>query len=129
MLDYDNTNFNLCNFSEPPQFILKLPPTTFVKQSVGHRFECKVTSTRSPNVCWYKNNQKLTDGGNYKILFVDSTACLQLHNTKFEDNGVYSCEAHNDAGSVSCSTVLTVQGQLLNIYSILAHVTVSWMLK
>lgn len=67
-------------------------------------------------MCWYKNDQKLTDGGNYKIMFVDSTAYLQLHTARFEDNGVYTCEAHNDAGSASCSTVLTVQGQLLNRY-------------
>lgn len=51
-------------------------------------------------------------------MFVDSTAYLQLRTTRFEDNGVYTCEAHNDAGSESCSSVLTVQGQLLNIYSI-----------
>uniref|UniRef100_A0A667WR14 Ig-like domain-containing protein n=1 Tax=Myripristis murdjan TaxID=586833 RepID=A0A667WR14_9TELE len=55
-------------------------------------------------------------GDNYKIMFADSTAYLQLRTTKFEDNGVYTCEAHNDAGSASCSTILTVQGQLLNGY-------------
>lgn len=65
-------------------------------------------------MCWYKNDHKITDGGNYKVMFVDSTAYLQLHTTRFEDSGVYTCEAHNDAGSVSCSTVLTVQGQKPN---------------
>lgn len=67
---------------------------------------------------WYKNDQKIADGNNYKMMFVDSTAYLQLRTTRFEDNGVYTCEAHNDAGSVSCSTILTVQGQLLNICSV-----------
>uniref|UniRef100_A0A3Q3SIW3 Ig-like domain-containing protein n=1 Tax=Mastacembelus armatus TaxID=205130 RepID=A0A3Q3SIW3_9TELE len=94
---------------EPPQFILKLPPTTFVKQPEAHRFECKATSSQSLNMCWYKNDQKITDGGNYKLMFVDSTAYLQLNASTFEDNGVYTCEAHNDAGSANCSTVLTVQ--------------------
>ena len=51
-------------------------------------------------------------------MFVDSTAYLQLRTTRFEDNGVYTCEAHNDAGSASCSTILTVQGQLLNIFNV-----------
>lgn len=106
------------DFAEPPQFVLKLPPTTFVKLCEGHRFECKATSAHSLNMCWYKNDQKITTGNNYKIMFVDSTAYLQLRTTRFEDNGVYTCEAHNDAGSESCSSVLTVQGQLLNIYSI-----------
>lgn len=87
-----------------------------MKQCEGHRLECKATSARSLNMCWYKNDQKITDGGNYKTMFVDSTAYLQLHSARFEDNGVYTCEAHNDAGSASCSTVLMVQGQLLNSY-------------
>lgn len=98
------------DFAEPPHFIQKLPPTTFVKQRESHRFECKATSSRSLTMSWYKNDQKIMDGGNYKTMFVDSTAYLQLHTTTFQDNGVYTCEAHNDAGSVSCSTVLTVQG-------------------
>lgn len=106
------------DFAEPPQFVEKLPPTTFVKQCEGHRFECKFTSSRSLNMCWYKNEQKLTDGNNYRVMFVDSTAYLQLRTTRFEDNGVYTCEAHNDAGSASCSTILTVQGQLLNIFNV-----------
>lgn len=101
------------DFAEPPQFIQKLPPATFVKLCEGHRFECKATSARSLKMCWYKNDQKITEGNNYKVMFVDSTAYLQLRTTRFEDNGVYTCEAQNDAGSVSCSTVLTVQGQLL----------------
>ncbi len=104
------------DFAEPPQFVQKLPPTTFVKQCEGYRFDCKATSARSLKMCWYKNDQKLTDGDNYKIMFVDSTAYLQLRTTRFEDNGVYTCEVHNDAGSASCSTVLTVQGQLLNCF-------------
>lgn len=83
-----------------------------MKQCEGHCFECKLTDVQSLRICWYKNDQQITDGGSYKTMFVDSTAYLQLSNAKFEDNGVYTCEAHNDAGTVSCSTVLTVQGQL-----------------
>uniref|UniRef100_A0A3P8SWW9 Ig-like domain-containing protein n=1 Tax=Amphiprion percula TaxID=161767 RepID=A0A3P8SWW9_AMPPE len=94
---------------EPPQFVLKLPPTTFVKQCEGHRFECQASSACNLQMCWYKNDQKIVDGNNYKIMFVESTAYLQLCSTRFEDNGVYTCEAHNDAGSASCSTILTVQ--------------------
>uniref|UniRef100_A0A672I8S7 Ig-like domain-containing protein n=1 Tax=Salarias fasciatus TaxID=181472 RepID=A0A672I8S7_SALFA len=94
---------------EPPQFVVKLPPTTFVKQCEGHRFECKATSAQSLKMCWYKNDQKITDSDNYKTMFVDSTAYLQLNSARFEDNGTFTCEAFNDAGSASCSTVLTVQ--------------------
>lgn len=113
------------DFAEPPQFIQKLPPTTFVKQCEGHRFECQATSSHSLKMCWFKNDQKITDGNNYKVMFVDSTAYLQLHTTRFEDNGVYTCEAYNDAGSASCSTVLTVQGQLFTSLADLGY-TLLW---
>lgn len=111
LLFYSNLVF-FSYFPEPPQFILKLPATTFVKLCEGHRFECKATSSHSLKMCWYKNDQRITEGNNYKIMLVDSTSYLQLHTTRFEDNGVYTCEAQNDAGSISCSTILTVQGQL-----------------
>lgn len=115
----DDNNLTLFDFSEPPQFVLKLPTTTFVKQCEGHRFECKAVASQSLTMCWFKNDQKITDGGNYKTMFVDSTAYLQLLSTKFEDNGVYTCEARNDAGSASCSTVLKVQGQLSWLHFVL----------
>lgn len=107
-----HSNLVFLDFAEPPQFIQKLPSTTFVKLCEGHRFECKATSSHYLKMCWYKNDQKITEGSNYKIMLVDSTSYLQLHTTRFEDNGVYTCEAQNDAGCVSCSTVLVVQGQL-----------------
>ncbi|CAL8342161.1 unnamed protein product [Arctogadus glacialis] len=100
--------------TEPPKFLVKLPPSTFVKQSESHRFECKTNSATSIKLCWYKNDQKLTVGDNYNIGFADSTAYLKLRTTSVEDNGVYTCEAYNDAGNASCSTVLAVQGQTLN---------------
>ena len=86
-----------------------------MKQFEGHRFECKVNDAPSLKMCWYKNSQKITDGGNYETTFVDSIAYLQLASARFEDNGVYMCEARNDAGTAACSTTLTVQGQPLNV--------------
>lgn len=105
---------SLLDVAEPPHIVLKLPPSTFVKQSDGHCLECKAESTRFLKMCWYKDDHEITNGGNYKITFVESSAYLQLLTTSFEDNGVYTCQAYNDAGSSSCSTVLTVQGQPSN---------------
>lgn len=123
---YNDSNLILFWIAEPPQFVLKLPPTTFVKLCEGHRFECKAINAQSLNVCWYKNDQKITDGNNYKIMFVDSSMYLQLRTTRFEDNGVYTCEASNSAGSTSCSSVLTVQGQLLIICLVVNGFSALW---
>lgn len=98
-------------FPEPPEFVLKLPATKFVKQGESLRLECKVSGTAPLNVTWYKHDTKVTDGGNCRTSFVDSVAVLDLLSTSFDDDGVYTCEAHNDAGSVSCSTTLTIKGQ------------------
>ncbi|XP_064875217.1 titin-like [Oncorhynchus nerka] len=36
-------------------------------------------------------------------------AVLELCSTRSADDGVYTCEAQNDAGAVNCSTIITVQ--------------------
>lgn len=101
----------LCfGFPEPPEFLLKLPANKFLKQGESLRLECKVSGTVPLKITWYKNDTKVTDGGNYRTSFVDSVAVLELVSTSFEDDGVYTCEAQNDAGSVSCSTTLTIKG-------------------
>ena len=101
---------SLFDFAESPEFVLKLPLHTFVKQCDPVRLECKVTSGRSLKMCWYKNDKKITDGDNYRTSFADTTAVLQMLTARFDDKGVYTCEAQNDAGSISCSTILAVQG-------------------
>lgn len=83
-----------------------------MKLCEGHSFECRVSTSQSLNICWYKNDQKIVDGANAKLTFEALTARLQLLSAAFEDSGVYTCELHNAAGSASCSSVLAVQGQL-----------------
>lgn len=91
--------------------MLKLPATKFVKRGESLRLECKVSGTTPLTMTWYKHDTKVTDGGNFRTSFVDSVAVLELLSSSFDDDGVYTCEAQNEAGSVSCSTTLTVKGQ------------------
>uniref|UniRef100_A0A3Q1FXQ0 Ig-like domain-containing protein n=1 Tax=Acanthochromis polyacanthus TaxID=80966 RepID=A0A3Q1FXQ0_9TELE len=94
---------------EPPEFVLKLPAVKFVKQGESLRLECKVSGTAPLKMTWYKHDTKVTDGDNCRTSFADSVAVLELHSASFDDDGVYTCEAQNDAGSISCSTTLTVK--------------------
>lgn len=104
----------LCfGFPEPPEFVLKLPATKCVKRGESLHLECKVSGTAPLKVTWYKQDTKVTDGGNYRTSFVDSVSVLELLSSSFDDDGVYTCEAQNDAGSCSCSTALTIKGQFL----------------
>lgn len=93
--------------------MLKLPSAKFMKQGESLRLECKVSGTDPLRVTWYKQDTKVTDGSNCRTSFIDSVAILELMSTSFDDDGVYTCEVQNDAGSVSCSTTLSVKGQPL----------------
>lgn len=105
--------------------MLKLPPTKFLKQGDSLRLECKVSGTAPLKVTWYKHDSKVTDGPNCRTSFVDSVAVLELLSTSFDDDGVYTCEAQNDAGLVSCSTTLSVKGQPVENSSFLLHYSVN----
>lgn len=105
--------------------MLKLPPTKFLKQGDSLRLECKVSGTAPLKVTWYKHDSKVTDGPNCRTSFVDSVAVLELLSTSFDDDGVYTCEAQNDAGLVSCSTTLSVKGQPVETSSFLLHYSVN----
>lgn len=104
--------------------MLKLPATKFVKQGESLRLECKVSGTTPLKVTWYKHDAKVMDGGNNRMSFVESVAVLELLSTSFDDDGVYTCEVQNDAGSVSCSTTLNIKGQSLTDFLII--ICYSW---
>lgn len=109
-------------FAEPPEFVLKLPIAKFVKQSDSLRLECKVSGTTPLKVTWYKHDTKVMDGANCRTSFVDSVAVLELLSASFDDDGVYTCEVQNDAGSVSCSTTLSIKGQPLTAFLLLMFI-------
>lgn len=109
--------------------MLKLPTTKFVKRGESLRLECRVSGSAPLNVTWYKHDTKITDGANIKTSLVDSLAVLELLSTNFDDDGVYTCEAQNDAGSVSCSTTLSVKGQHpINLSSNIVQGLILWTL-
>lgn len=76
--------------------------------------ECKVTGTPPLQVNWFKNDSKLTESYNCKISFDGVLAVLHIATASFEDDGVYTCEVQNDAGTKSCSSSLSVKGQITN---------------
>lgn len=74
-------------------------------------FECQVSGTPEIRVTWYIDGNEVTDRAKYGISFVDGFAVCKVTDAKVEDSGTYVCEAHNDAGSESCSVELKVKGQ------------------
>ena len=64
---------------------------------------CSIEEGSTPEIHWSKNN--LTRPENERV--------LQLTKVKAEDEGLYTCEADNEAGSSSDDIFLTVDGKCL----------------
>ncbi|KAL0184789.1 hypothetical protein M9458_020485, partial [Cirrhinus mrigala] len=90
-------------------FVQKLPAAKIIKMGEPLQLECKVTGTAPLKISWYKNDAVLSDGNNLRMTFDNSVGVLEIFKCSFEDNGVYTCEVQNDAGTKSCSTTLTVK--------------------
>ena len=74
------------------------------------RLESKVTGTPPLKISWYKNDAAVSDSDHMKMAFDGTVAVLEISGTSCDDDGVYTCEAQNDAGTKSCSTTLSVKG-------------------
>uniref|UniRef100_A0A8C0B1W5 Ig-like domain-containing protein n=1 Tax=Buteo japonicus TaxID=224669 RepID=A0A8C0B1W5_9AVES len=94
---------------EPPKFIKKPEALRFVKQGDAVQLECKISGTPEIRTVWYKNDQALLASDRLHMSFVDSVAMLTILGANTEDAGDYICEAHNSAGTASCSTSVTVK--------------------
>lgn len=87
-------------------------PTSVVALREGQStaFECQVVGTPDIHITWYLDGNEVTDHAKYGISFIDGLATLKLTQARVSDSGIYVCEAHNDAGSESCSIELKVKG-------------------
>ncbi|OCT63664.1 hypothetical protein XELAEV_18044763mg [Xenopus laevis] len=88
---------------EPPKFIKKLETTKVVKIGDSIRCECKISGSPEIKITWYKNDTEIKSNEKYSMSFIDFIPVLEINNLSPEDNGDYTCEASNDAGSASCS--------------------------
>lgn len=98
------------NSTEPATFVERLEPSQLFKKGDYAQLECKVSGTPEIKISWFKDDKEIKDSDKYKISLVGSTAILKLLETGIEDSGEYTCEAKNDAGRDTCSSVVEVKG-------------------
>lgn len=104
-----NLTFFVC-LLEPPRFIQMPTPVVALREGQSTTFECHVVGTPEIRVTWYLDGNEMTDEAKYSISFIDGLATLKVTQARVSDSGIYVCEAHNDAGSESCSIELKVKG-------------------
>ncbi|KFM07074.1 Titin, partial [Aptenodytes forsteri] len=94
---------------EPPRFIQMPTSVVALREGQSTTFECQVVGTPEIHVTWYLDGNEVTDQAKYGITFIDGLATLKVTQARVSDSGIYVCEAHNDAGSESCSVELKVK--------------------
>ena len=77
------------------------------------KLTCKVNKV-TMNIKWKKNSASYIPRANIGPRLGDEST-LYIKNVVPDDSGVYSCEAHNMAGTVSSTVKITVRGKPLNM--------------
>ncbi|XP_039976875.1 triple functional domain protein isoform X2 [Xiphias gladius] len=96
-------------YDVPPEFLVPLSDVT-CDSGESITLRCKVCGRPRAAVTWKGPNQSnLTNNGHFSIAYSDTgEATLRIIGVASEDDGVYSCVATNELGSVTSSASLRV---------------------
>lgn len=99
---------------DKPSFVKTFESTSI---AVGDplRLECQVNEDTGVTITWMRDGKKIHNTMDSKISFDDKVVSLDIPKTKIKDTGTYVCTATNDAGSSSCSSVITVKGKIFEL--------------
>ena len=104
---------------ESPTFIQPLKSQEVMEGSPA-KLEVKISGEPEPDVEWFKDEQPVEDGGNFRIEFDGSDGCaLIINSARLEDEGRYRCVATNDFGKAISEAELLVTGMEVFLIQIL----------
>lgn len=94
---------------DPPSFVQKLENLSSL---VGSEVSllCVLKGSEPMTVSWMKDNHELKEAEHIQMTYENKTALLHLTDVQRNHAGKYSCQAQNQAGSQTCSALLTVKG-------------------
>lgn len=72
--------------------------------------ECHISGYPSPKVTWYREDYQIESSIDFQITFQSGIARLMIREAFAEDSGRFTCSAVNEAGTVTTSCYLAVQG-------------------
>lgn len=87
-----------------------MEPKITWKKGASASLQCTVKGSPELHIHWFWNDIELSDGDKYKISFKNGSATLEILNLEITHSGSYTCEVSNNAGSESCSTLVSVKG-------------------
>ena len=95
---------------EPPKFTKHLNSVDNANEGDYLRLETSVEPKMDEklSVEWYKNGRLLTLGSRITSNFDFGLVQLEIHDAKYEDNGVYTCRAVNQFGEATNSCTIKV---------------------
>ena len=74
----------------------------------------RITGEPEPDIEWFKDEQPIEEGGNFRIEFDNTDGCvLVINSARLEDEGVYRCVASNAFGKAISEAELLVTGMQL----------------
>lgn len=94
----------------PPTFISEVESLATVPKSTIH-FKSVFEGTPPFSVKWFKGDSEIMSGPS-QLIGVEGNSCfLDLYSVGPLQNGIYSCQVSNDAGTVKCAANLVVKGE------------------
>lgn len=73
--------------------------------------ECQISGHPTPIIMWFREDYKIESSIDFQITYENGFARLVIREAFAEDSGRFTCTATNEAGTVSTSCYLLVQGQ------------------
>lgn len=73
--------------------------------------ECQISGQPTPIIMWFREDYKIESSIDFQITYENGFARLVIREAFAEDSGRFTCTATNEAGTVSTSCYLLVQGQ------------------
>uniref|UniRef100_S4RBA9 Ig-like domain-containing protein n=1 Tax=Petromyzon marinus TaxID=7757 RepID=S4RBA9_PETMA len=84
---------------------------TTVVEGESVRMECQVAGFPTPAIMWFREEYRIERSADFQIAFQAGVASLTIREAFAEDSGRFTCTATNEAGTVSTSSYLLVQGE------------------
>lgn len=94
------------------EFCLQALKNTNVTEGESVTLECQISGHPSPIIMWLREDYKIESSIDFQVTYENGFARLVIREAFAEDSGRFTCTATNEAGTVSTSCFLLVQGLL-----------------